>query len=101
MTTPKAICLISDDRPTTTLEAPPRLHPGITQEVAPNESQRGPKATASEALIYDVLFVVLWRWCRFEKGSEPKGRWFKSSPRNHRTNPRDQRRFRGFRVSTI
>jgi predicted MFS family arabinose efflux permease len=24
---------------------PPRLHPGITQEVAPNESERGPKAT--------------------------------------------------------
>src|SRR5262245_3777223 len=23
----------------------PRLHPGITQEVAPNESQRDPKAT--------------------------------------------------------
>ena len=25
---------------------PPRLHSGITQEVAPNESQRGPKADA-------------------------------------------------------
>jgi hypothetical protein len=23
--------------------SPPRLHPGITQEVAPNESQRDPK----------------------------------------------------------
>jgi hypothetical protein len=26
-------------------ERPPRLHPGITQEVAPDESQRAPKAT--------------------------------------------------------
>jgi hypothetical protein len=25
---------------------PPRLHPGITQEVAPNESQRRPKPLA-------------------------------------------------------
>ena len=25
--------------------APPRLHPGITKEVAPNENQRDPKAT--------------------------------------------------------
>jgi hypothetical protein len=28
------------------------LHPGITQEVAPNESQRDPKPTTREALIY-------------------------------------------------
>jgi len=34
------------------------LHPGITQEVAPNESQRGPKATTGEALVYEAL---LWR----------------------------------------
>jgi hypothetical protein len=26
-------------------KGPARLHPGITQEVAPNESQRAPKAT--------------------------------------------------------
>jgi hypothetical protein len=39
-------------------EWPPRLPPGITQEVAPNESQRGPRPTAREALIYDVLFVA-------------------------------------------
>src|ERR1700738_3125050 len=29
------------------LRLPPRLHPGITQEVAPNESRRGPNATRS------------------------------------------------------
>src|SRR5215475_6471492 len=45
-----------------------RLHPGITQEVAPNESQRGPKPTSREALIYEALFVARWLWCRFEKG---------------------------------
>ena len=28
-----------------TVAWPPRLHPGITQEVACNENQRGPKAT--------------------------------------------------------
>jgi hypothetical protein len=47
---------------------PPRLHPGITQEVAPNESQRGPKPTTSEALIHEALSVTLRLWCRFEKG---------------------------------
>src|SRR5439155_13202101 len=26
---------------------PPRLHPGITQKIAPNESQRGPKSLMS------------------------------------------------------
>src|SRR6266850_6717867 len=31
----------------------PRLYPGITQEVAPNESQRAPKLLKSEALVYD------------------------------------------------
>jgi hypothetical protein len=46
-----------------------RLHPGITQEVAPNESQRGPKATTTEALIQEALFVALWLQSRFEKGS--------------------------------
>jgi hypothetical protein len=29
----------------------PELHPGITQEVAPNESQRAPKAATSETLV--------------------------------------------------
>ena len=38
----------------------PTLHPGITQEVAPNESQRDPNATTSEALIYEGLFVAPW-----------------------------------------
>ena len=37
-----------------------RLHPGITQEVAPNESQRDPNAAASEELIYEALFVARW-----------------------------------------
>jgi len=46
-----------------------RLHPGITQEVASNESQRDPKPVMAEALIYDVLFVVRWFLCRIEKGS--------------------------------
>ena len=46
-----------------------RLHPGITQEVAPNESQRAPKALTSEALIYEAFFVALWLQSRFEKGS--------------------------------
>ena len=46
-----------------------RLHPGITQEVAPNESQRGPKPITSEAIIYEALFVALWLQSRFEKGS--------------------------------
>ena len=36
----------------------PRLHPGITQEVAPNESQRAPKPLTSEALICEALFVA-------------------------------------------
>jgi hypothetical protein len=30
-----------------------------------------------------VLFVARRLWCRIEQGSQPKGRWFKSSPRNH------------------
>jgi hypothetical protein len=47
----------------------PRLHPGITQEVAPNESQRGPKTTTSEALVYEASFVAHRLWCRFRKGS--------------------------------
>src|SRR5207247_2110176 len=38
----------------------PRLHPGITQEVAPNGSQRDPKPHTSEALIYAVLFWARW-----------------------------------------
>ena len=41
-------------------ERPPRLHPGFTQEVAANESQRGPKAMTQEALIYEALFVAPW-----------------------------------------
>src|SRR5438067_1701790 len=51
-------------------------YPGITQEVAPNESQRGPNAAASEALIYKTLFVALG--CALDLES------FTSSPRNHR-----------------
>ena len=35
------------------------VHPGITQEVAPNESQSAPKPLTSEALIYEALFVAL------------------------------------------
>ena len=58
-----------------------RLHPGITQEVAPNESQRAPNVLTGEALIFDVFFVVRGPWCPVGKGSQPKGRWFKSSPR--------------------
>jgi transposase len=38
----------------------PSLHPDFTQEVAPNESQTGPKPLTSEALIHDVLFVAHW-----------------------------------------
>ena len=37
-----------------------RLHPGITQEIAPNESQRDPEPLTSEALFYDWLFVARW-----------------------------------------
>jgi len=37
----------------------------ITQEVAPNESQRGLNAAASEALIYKALFVAPWVRSRF------------------------------------
>jgi len=40
-----------------------RLHPGITQEVAPNESPKSPKATAREALISEAFFVVRWLSC--------------------------------------
>jgi len=43
----------------------PRLQPGITQEAAPNESQRGLNAAASEALIYKALFVAPWVRSRF------------------------------------
>src|SRR5438045_5839980 len=39
-------------------EVSPRLHPGITQEVAANENQRAPKATRRETLIFDVFFVA-------------------------------------------
>jgi hypothetical protein len=48
-------------------ESRPRLHPGITQKVAPNESQRDPKA---EALIADTC-------CAFETraGEQPPQRW--------------------------
>jgi hypothetical protein len=46
----------------------PRLHPGITQEVAPNESQRAPKP-----LLCGASAVVSVR-------EGLKGRWFKSSP---------------------
>ena len=45
----------------------PRLHPGITQEVAPNESQRAPNPTTSDALIYDALFVLAQR-CTTRRG---------------------------------
>jgi hypothetical protein len=38
----------------------PRLHPGITQEIAPNESQRKPEATTREARVYEALFVAPW-----------------------------------------
>jgi IstB-like ATP binding protein len=48
---------------------PPRLDPGITQEVAPNERQRAPSALASEALIHEALFVAFRLQCRFKKGS--------------------------------
>jgi hypothetical protein len=48
---------------------PAELHPGITQEVAPNESQRDPKATTREALIYEALFGARWVQSSFEKGS--------------------------------
>jgi hypothetical protein len=60
-----------------------KAHPGITQELAPNESQRDPKPRTSEALIHEVMFVARWLESQFRKGSQPKGRWFKSSPRNH------------------
>jgi len=43
-----------------TVTARPRLHPGFTQEVAPDESQSAPKPMRGEAVIYDVLFVALW-----------------------------------------
>ena len=46
-------------------ERPPRLHPGIAQEVAPNESQRGPKPLTSEPRIYEALFVAPWVQSRF------------------------------------
>jgi|RhiMetdeSRZDD1v2_1073273.scaffolds.fasta_scaffold144234_1 hypothetical protein len=64
-----AICVPS--RPQASVPVPPsyRTYPGITQEVASNESQRGPKATPREALIYDALFVARWLQCLFEKGS--------------------------------
>jgi hypothetical protein len=42
------------------VERLPRLHPGITQKIAPNKSQRGPKPPGGEALIYDALFVARW-----------------------------------------
>jgi hypothetical protein len=51
------------------LDLSPRLHPGITQEVAPNESQRSPKPLTSQALIYGALFVARWLQSWFEKGS--------------------------------
>src|SRR5438067_2961506 len=37
---------------------PGQLHPGITQEVAPNESQRDPKPLTVKALIHDALCVA-------------------------------------------
>jgi len=37
---------------------PPRLHPGITQKVAPNESRRAPNSITTEARIYDAFFVT-------------------------------------------
>ena len=37
----------------------PDFHPGITQEVAPDESQRGPKATTSEALILEAWTTLI------------------------------------------
>jgi hypothetical protein len=52
-----------------TVAVPPRLHPGITQEVASNENQRDPKPLTSEALISEALFVARWLQSRFEKGS--------------------------------
>ena len=51
--------------PTTTREAPP----DFTQEVAANESQRGP-SPQREVLIYDVLFGACSQECRF--GSVPR-----------------------------
>jgi hypothetical protein len=55
------------DRPTD--EGQSRFHPGITQEVASNQSQRAPNIFTSEALISEALFVALPLCCRFEKGS--------------------------------
>src|SRR4029453_7109333 len=46
----------------------PRLHPGITQEVASNESLRGAKATREELIIYEALFVARWLQSGFRKG---------------------------------
>jgi hypothetical protein len=37
-----------------------RLHPGINQEVAPNESRRDPKPLTSKARICDVLLMARW-----------------------------------------
>jgi|KBSSwiStaDraftv2_1062776.scaffolds.fasta_scaffold961727_2 hypothetical protein len=37
-----------------------RHHPGINQEVAPNESQRDPNATTQTALIDEALSVAPW-----------------------------------------
>jgi hypothetical protein len=34
----------------------PRLYPGITQELAANESQRGRNVTRQKALIYEACF---------------------------------------------
>src|SRR5207245_2459221 len=57
---------IEPDRRTDTsaaTEQPPRLHRGIKQEVAPNESQKDPKATTREALISEAFFVARWLSC--------------------------------------
>src|SRR5438132_10004594 len=52
-------------------ERPPRLHPGISQKVAPNENQRGPKPKTSEALIYEALFVAPWLQSDLKRAHNP------------------------------
>jgi hypothetical protein len=47
----------------------PRLHPGITQEVAPNDNQSGPKAGHVSRANFHPLFVACWLRWQFRKGS--------------------------------
>ena len=61
----------------------PRLHPGITQEVAPNESQKSAQVTCVRSASLRRVVCGAWAVVANGKGLITQGSLFKSSPRSH------------------